>query len=374
MSRRRVALGLGWVVCLALALPARGWSWGSDGHHYIARNYSQHLPPEIDGLRAWDATVDSRVMDPDYRKSSDPSEGYRHYMDIDAYPEFFAGTMPHDRAVLEARYGASTVQARGVLPWAVGEVVATMTQQFQSAQWSALAISIADLCHYVGDGHQPLHCTQNYDGQYTGNSGIHARYETTMLSMVIGDLHTDPMAVELYPNAVDAMFDIIGDSWSGKDQVLQADNTAKAASGGSFNTIYYQTLWHEIEALTRQRIDEATRATASFVYTAWQNAGRPAVPGSTVDAVPLADRAFLSVGPTPFDEALAVRFSGTGPLTVEVFDVRGSRVATLASAVRGISGLSWRPGEGASRTGPGIYWIRLRGDRFELSRRAVYLP
>jgi hypothetical protein len=29
---------------LCAVLPATGWTWGAVGHHYIAQNYSQHLP------------------------------------------------------------------------------------------------------------------------------------------------------------------------------------------------------------------------------------------------------------------------------------------------------------------------------------------
>ena len=122
---------------LAVCLPAPGWTWGSATHHYIAENYSKHLPPYIDGLRAYDAVVDQKVTDPDTRRPTTPGESYRHYIDIDNYAEFLAGTLSHDRATLEAQYGAATVLDNGIVPWAVGEVVATLTQQFQDQQWSA---------------------------------------------------------------------------------------------------------------------------------------------------------------------------------------------------------------------------------------------
>ncbi len=274
---------------LTAGLPATGWTWGFATHHYIAQNYSKHLPPDIDGLRVYDGVVDQKVTDPDTRRPTTPGESYRHYIDIDNYPEFFSGTLSHDRAALEAQYGAATVLENGIVPWAVGEVVATLTLQFQSQQWSAAATTIADLCHYVGDACQPLHCTRNYDGQLTGNNGIHSRYETTMMSPHIGELTTPVTPVTYYANPVDAMFDIVDDSWAGVSPVLEADNTARAASGGSFNSTYYASLWNSTQNLTRSRINVAAVATASFVFTAWYNAGMPQVPGSTLD-VPSASR------------------------------------------------------------------------------------
>jgi hypothetical protein len=351
---------------LALACPASGWGWGGATHHYIAQHYSQHLPPRMDGLRAYDSVVDQKVTDPDSRKSSTPGESPKHFIDIDEYPDFLLGTLTHDRAALEAQYGASTVLANGTLPWAVGDVVITLTQQFQAQQWSAAAITIADLCHYVGDATQPLHCTKNYDGQQSGNSGIHSRYESTMMSQHLSELHTSPMPVAWYPNAVNQMFTMITASWNAVSGILQADNTARAASGGAYNSTYYASLWNDTQAMTRARIDSATVATAAFVYTAWVNAGRPVVPGSsaTVDTTPsdtthappvLAVR--FEAGPTPFRDQLTVRYSGTGPFRVDVFDVRGARVARLVDGAAGAGNVTWQPSR--SNAPAGLYFVRL---------------
>jgi hypothetical protein len=359
--------------CIAIALllttPAPGWAWGSATHHYIAQNYSQHLPAYMDGLAAYDAIVDAHVTDPDTRRPSTPGEEYRHYIDIDYYPEFLAGAMPHDRAGLEAEYGAQTVLQNGIVPWAVAEVVATLTQRFQAGQWNDAALTIADLCHYVGDATQPLHCTRNYNGQLTGNSGIHSRYETTMMSSHIGDLSTPPMAVAYYASPVDAMFGIVSGSWDLVEDVLQADNIAKAASGGAYDSVYYASLWNSTGGFTRTRVDSATVATASFVYTAWVDAGRPVIPGSSADAEPaIVAGPFLEAGPTPFRDALTIRFAGGGPMRVEVFDVRGARVERLVDGAAAAGSVSWRPGQTMV---PGLYFVRLTGPGVSLVRRVT---
>jgi hypothetical protein len=358
-------------ILLALATPAPGWTWGSATHHYIAQNYSKHLPPYMDGLQAYDGVVDAHVTDPDTRRPTTPGEEFRHYIDVDSYSEFLAGAMPHDRAVLEAKYGAQTVLEIGIVPWAVAEVVATLTQQFQAGQWSAAALTIADLCHYVGDVCQPLHCTANYNGQLTGNTGIHSRYETSMMSAHIGDLSTPVMTITGYASPVDAMFALVSGSWDQVDAVLAADNTAKAASGGSFNSTYYNSLWNNTQSFTRARIDSATVATASFVYTAWVDAGRPPIPGSSAGVEPPAPAAaLLEVGPTPFPDWLSVRFAGRGPLTVEVFDVRGRRVARIVDRAEAAGTAAWRPDPVVSS---GLYFVRLTGPGLDLIRRATLL-
>lgn len=367
----RVRFALLMSAIAVVTLPASGWTWGFGTHHYIAQNYSQHLPAAMDGLQAYDAQVDLHVTDPDSRKSATPGENVRHYIDIDYYPEFFAGTLPHDRTQLEALYTPQIVYNTGVLPWAVGEVVATLTQQFQNGQWSLVATTIADLCHYVGDAHQPLHCTKNYDGKDTQNDGIHLRYESTMMNDHLGELVTPPMTVVYYPNVVDAMFDLITTSWGGVATILQADDDAKVASGGSTtSTTYKNVLWAETETMTRAQVNAATLATASFVYTAWVNAGYPPVPGSTagVGDAPAAVR--LSAGPSPFRGALSIRYSGAGPFDVDVYDVRGARIERLARDVSGSGAVSWRPAAGV---GSGIYFVRLSGPGVNVVRRVTRL-
>ena len=359
---------------LGLLLPATGWTWGSTGHNYVAARYSQHLPAYIDGLRLYDSTVYEHVNDADLRKSYTPGESYKHYMDIDAYAEFFDGTLTQDRAELEAIYGAAVVLDLGVLPWAIGETVATLTAQFEAQAWSTAALTIADLCHYVGDANQPLHCTENYNGQYTGNDGIHSRYESTMLGTYVGQLATGPMEATYWPDAVAAAFINITNSWHGVETILAGDDAGVAATGGVYNSTYYATLWSWTDDLTQARLDTATVLTASLVLSAWQDAGRPVVPNSSADVPPLPgpeSGVRLIAGPSPCRDVLTVRFAGPGPLTVEVFDVRGARVARLADGASGEGSVTWRPG--GAGAGPGLFFVRLRGPGVNLVRRVTVI-
>src|SRR6185503_13820468 len=98
-------------------------------------------------------------------------------------------------------------------------------------------------------------------------------------------------------------------------------NAAKAASNNQINSTYYASLWNSTQSLTRARIDSATVATASFVYTAWILAGQPLVPGSSgVPPGPIPIGPHLEAGPSPFADAISVSFGGAGPVSVDVFD------------------------------------------------------
>jgi hypothetical protein len=366
---------------LCAGLPSTGWTWGGVGHTYIAQHYSQHLPAYIDGLRTYDTEVIAHVSDPDSRKGSTPGESDRHYIDIDYYPEFLAGTLPRSRAALEALYSPAIVLGEGILPWTVDEVMTRLTTQFQAQQWAAAALTIADLCHYVGDANHPLHCCVNYNGQLTGNTGIHSRHESTMISNTYpyyAQLNTPAMTVAYYPNPLDATFDVIAASWAGVSPIITADNVAKAAAGGQYNSTYYASLWNSTRVLTQARLDTASVLTASFVYTAWVKAGQPVIPGSSapvpaLDVPPaLADAGVrLVAGPSPFRDLLTVRFAGGSAMSVDVFDLRGARVARLADNVAGEGSVTWRPGSTGAPVGPGLYFVRLSGPGTNVVRRVT---
>jgi hypothetical protein len=352
---------------LCAVLPSPGWTWGAVGHHYIAQHYSQHLPADLDGLRTYDSEVDAHVTDPDTRKGSTHGESERHFIDIDYYPEFFDGTLPRSRAALEALYSPAIVTHEGVLPWTIGEVVTRLTQQFQTQQWSAASLTIADLCHYVGDANHPLHCTANFDGEDTGNSGIHSRHESTMISDYLAQLDTPAMTTAYYSSPLDATFDVIAASWAGVSPILMADNVARdEARGSTSGTAYYASLWNSTRTLTQARLDTASVMTASLVYTAWMDAGQPTV-GAEYGVRLLA-------GPSPFRDALTVTFAAGGPLSVDVFDVRGVRVARLADNFPGGGSVTWRPGSSGTAVRPGIYFVRLSAPGTKLVRKVALVP
>ncbi|MGH7341262.1 MAG: hypothetical protein ACREKH_12295, partial [Candidatus Rokuibacteriota bacterium] len=276
-----------------------------------------------------------------------------------------------------AMYGPSTVAANGVLPWAVGEVVTTLAGQMAGGLWGDAALTIADLCHYVGDAHVPLHCTLNYDGQLTGNHGIHSRWESSMITTFQSEITVPAVQVDAYPDAVEAMFDLIESSWTGVQPILDADNASKTASGGSFNALYYQTLWQYTGNLATQQIQSAARETAAMVVTAWVLAGMPAVPGSTVDVVSgpaSANGLRVWLGPNPFRDRLTVHWEGDGGHRVEVLDARGARVALLEPTASGGGTAVWLPSADAGPTSPGVYWVRVTGEAGQAAAKAVYLP
>jgi hypothetical protein len=200
-----------------------------------------------------------------------------------------------------ASYGAYRVTENGTLPWAIDETYRNLVVAFQAKDWAQAVRLAADIGHYVGDLHNPLHDTTNYDGQETDQRGIHSRFESSMTDRYMSFLTPSPEQAFVVSEVLNATFDWIDGVYPGVKVILDADLTAKAESGGSTrSSVYYQALWSEAGQYTDFWIQSATARVASLWYSAWIEAGSPALPGtSTVQSVTMGRLKTMFLTPRP---------------------------------------------------------------------------
>lgn len=294
---KRIFLSLSLIV-LALFIS----SWGSKGHKKISTNFIQALPSEMGFLKpVWTKFVTDHAMDPDYRKSEDPSESARHYIDIDNYPEFVANgkiTQDYDSAIL--KHGFPFIWEQGILPWAIVTTYDSLKSCFERGDWNQSAQFAADLGHYVGDGHMPLHITRNYNGQYTGQSGIHSRYESSMISRYESMLMYDTDPAEYISNVKDYVFSFIYLNNRYVDSILLADTYARQSAGSTSGDAYYSALWEKSGVFTIDIMRRASFSLASLIYTAWVEAGQPVLSPNAINEESLAESfRVLPIFPNP---------------------------------------------------------------------------
>ncbi len=171
-------------ICLALH-PALVLGWGSHLHGDINRGAALYVPDEMAGWRAYANVLAAHGSDPDYWKETDRAERPRHYIDLELYGDPSSLALPRNHAKLPPLVKKELSLQRGVLPWVAMAVQERLTQSMRDGNWSEAARLAAALGHYVADSHQPLHCTENHDGQFTGNDGIHMRWE---IELVLPDM------------------------------------------------------------------------------------------------------------------------------------------------------------------------------------------
>jgi hypothetical protein len=250
--------------------------WGSVGHKIINKNITGSLPLSMNFPAYWSDTLTAHASDADTRKGSDPSESPKHFIDIDAYPEFIvSGTINQSYDENIILRGSTYVIAQGTLPWAIQWTMDSLRVAFHQRNWHKAMMFSADLGHYVGDGHQPLHCTKNYDGALTNQSGVHSRYETTLVGQYQNSIIYTNDKASYVSNISNYVFDFIYLSNKYADSVLYGDKVATTIAGRNSGTTYLNKYWEICGNQTILLMKNASKSVADLIYTVWVDAGNP---------------------------------------------------------------------------------------------------
>src|SRR2546425_1097299 len=204
------------IVLAAALVPAPASAWSFAGHRYIMGRAIELLPPEL--KKFFDHYRDEivvRAIDPDLWRNVGWDEEPHHFMNFGArelgdYP-FTA--LPRELGAAIEKFGMATLRRDGMLPWRAQELFGNLRRTFEGfkrgSQYgpSDLILFSAALGHYIQDAHQPFHASNNYDGQLTGNNGIHARFERDLIEKFQSRLSVRPAAPRAVTNARDFAFD-----------------------------------------------------------------------------------------------------------------------------------------------------------------------
>jgi hypothetical protein len=267
---------------LSAAPPASLHAWGFTVHRFIADRAIVLLPP---GIRPffdmYRTTVVEHAIDPDtYRTMGWTAEPPRHFLDMDAYGPFPFTALPHDYNQAVAARGADFVTRNGALPWRTQEIYDRLREAFmQTTPYARDDIKLfsAVLAHYLGDAFQPFHATVNYDGQLTGQQGIHARFETEMFDRYVDKLRIAPEPIQPVASAREFTFSSLTESFTFVEPILAADRAAVQGKE-EYDDAYFDTMLEKTRPILEKRISQAITGVASVITAAWVEAGKPALP------------------------------------------------------------------------------------------------
>src|SRR5690606_37925329 len=107
-------------------------------------------------------------------------ESPRHFIDIEDYEEGHNDSIPIHWSEGKEKVQERRLRASGIVPWQVYFTYQKLVRAFREQDNDAIIRHSADLGHYVSDAHVPLHTTRNYNGQFTGQIGIHAFWESRL--------------------------------------------------------------------------------------------------------------------------------------------------------------------------------------------------
>jgi len=242
------------------------------------------------------------------------------------------GELPAELSPEQAdRLGEAALLEHGTLPWTTRDTVDELAETFRERRVEHLPRVLGRLSHYVADLHQPLHTTVNYDGQRTGNRGVHAVFEVHIINRyrdAYRELPAEFLSRYDFEDDVPGMvFEQLAENAERTEALLAADSRArkevglteedvrwmKGRSHDENDRMYLRRDLSELEpraarlvrhadrlhALLRDRHDDlvgrclgdAASSVASLVYTAWYEAGRPPLtagppPGEPEDDAP----------------------------------------------------------------------------------------
>lgn len=352
--------------------------WGSVGHRIINRNFILSNHPELNFLSFWADSLAAHGSDADNRKSIDPTEENKHYIDIDNYPNFLSTRrIIQDWDSVIAVYGQAFVMDQGILPWAILASVDSLTRQFQRKDWQKAMLTAADIGHYVGDGHMPLHITRNYNGQYTGQSGVHSRYESTMIGRYSNEIIYTGDSCQYIDDLPNFVFGFLYSNYNFVDSVLLYDIQAKNEAGGSYNNIYYLQYWQKSKNFTIMLFRNTSNILARIIYTAWVNAGKPTMTTS-VEKDDMARKGLsLNVYPNPFTTNLNIRYSlprkYEGKIKIELFDITGKELSKIYEGEPSApdNEMTFTPKDRSITTG--VYILRYSAGNTSISKKILHI-
>jgi hypothetical protein len=268
-----------------LVVPSPAFAWGLVGHRLIMSRAIDLLPPELKPffVKHRDEIV-VRVVDPDTWRVVGWPENPHHFLDfgVPEYGKFPFETLPRSYDAALQKFGRATLERNGLLPWRLAEFFGQLQRGFEGfrreSTFAATDVIVfsASASHYIQDAHQPFHGTDNYDGQLTGQRGIHARFETALVERFQARLTLNPAPPKAITNPRDDSFRVLLDSYQLVDAILQADKQAVAGKE-TYDDDYYERLFTAVKPVLDRRISEAISATASLIIGAWEAAGRPTV-------------------------------------------------------------------------------------------------
>jgi hypothetical protein len=252
------------------------------------------LPPEIFGFyKEHIEFLTDHAVDPDKRRYAVEGEAQCHYIDLDHY--YKAGEnpfeiMPRKWNDAVTKFTEDTLQAYGIVPWHIQVMKFKLQRAFESKNVDLILKYSAEIGHYIGDAHVPLHTTENYNGQMTGQRGIHGLWESRLVEINAEDYDYFVGKVRYVKNVLDFAWVAVEGSHLALDSVLRIEKelTKEFPSDkkysyeqrgnvtiSTYSKEFCDAYHNRMNGMVERRLRTAILAVGSIWYTAWVDAGQP---------------------------------------------------------------------------------------------------
>lgn len=267
-------------------------SWGFLVHRTINQIAIYSLPKPLQSFfyQHMNNIVENAPR-PDVRRNNDKTEDKKHFIDLEDYGTNAVNDMPMQWNDAVKKYTIDTLEKYGIGPYNAMMQFEYLTNAFRSKNMDSILFYAADLGHYIADLHVPLHSTSNYDGQLTGQKGMHSLWESFIPSLKIDQyqLYNPHKAKYLKNPEVDLWSDIrkanalLPDMFAKEMEVSRKftpEQKYKMQMSYGRNTKMYTKEFAEayadaLGATINNQLIASANMLSDFWYTAWVNAGKP---------------------------------------------------------------------------------------------------
>lgn len=229
------------------------------------------------------------------------------YLDRKAYREFRFAEFPYGslfepqnlpvekvRQLLgqpvEAAWVEDHFSEEGIIPYSLPQFLKRLTRAFEAQDLKQILRLSADIGHYVGDAHVPLHTTVNYNGQLTGQKGIHGFWESRLPELFAEDY--DFLIGKAAPTGEPEwlIWQAVFESHRALDSVLMFEKELSESfpedqkygyesRNNVVRRVYsrdYSAAYHDrMAGMVERRMRMAISRLGTLWYTAWYRAGQP---------------------------------------------------------------------------------------------------
>lgn len=272
--RRAYALTAALTALASLSVPIPCAAWGRIAHEMIIAAAIQALPEPLraDFQRRRLYFVE-HSSDPDLLADLDPSERPHHFADVEAY-DHFPFSRFRTQFIVQHRAPTTEELRNGDAMWQIESFTDRLAADFKNGNWNGAAHDAIFGAHYAADLTQPLHTTLNYDGQLSGQSGIHRRFETGVVEYFADQWTLRPAPAGFIPNLRARIFSEFFASYEARMAVFNADREARNKFRYA-DPRFMAQFARLVGPAAKARIEDAAGFTASLWYTAWIEGGRP---------------------------------------------------------------------------------------------------
>lgn len=179
----------------------------------------------------------------------------------------------------------------GIVPFHLSFMQKRLEKAFLAKDIPKILRTSAEIGHYIGDAHVPLHTTENYNGQLTDQLGIHGFWESRIPELFADKEYDYFVGKANYIEDKEEYFwDIVLDSHELVDSVLLIEKNLSLTfpqdqqicyddRGNQLTRTqckeYAKAYSNRMNGMVEERMREAILAIGSSWYTAWVDAGQP---------------------------------------------------------------------------------------------------